>query len=131
MCTKYVYVKNSPDGVGHRSKDIEGKSFEEMAEILSNRLDTLKSEIINYDNSNWKRKFIEACNTRHTELLPIWEDVWFKLASGKRLIDDLYKEYKIPVAKLALKRKLSKRLKNDKTEDWTLVKSKILDALNH
>jgi len=114
----------------HRSKDIEGKSFNEMAEILSNRLDTLKSEINNYDNSNWKIKFIEACETKHTELLPIWENDWIKLASGKRLIDDLYKEYKtIHLSKIDLKRKLIKRLKTDKSEDWTLVKAKIIDAL--
>ncbi|MCK9621590.1 MAG: AAA family ATPase [Methylobacter sp.] len=131
VVAREVYAKESPESVGVRSKDIEGKSFAEMAEILSDRLNTLKLEIQNHDNSNWKNTFIDTCNTKHAELLPIWEDNWFKQASGKRLIDDLYKEYKISIAKLTLKRRLAKRLKADKTEDWTLVKSKILDALTH
>ncbi len=129
VVAKEVYAENSPESAGLRSKDIEGKAFSEMAEILSGRLGTLKSEIQEFDNSKWKRDFISECKKRHSELLPVWNDSWIKLASGKRLIDDLYKEYTINLSKLVLKRKLAKRINADKTEDWTLVKSKILDAL--
>ncbi|MCU7837276.1 MAG: AAA family ATPase [gamma proteobacterium symbiont of Taylorina sp.] len=129
VVAKEIYVQESPESVGHRSKDIEGKTFEEMAKILSNRLETLKSEVQNYDNSTWESQFVEKCNSRHSELLPSWNDSWVKHVSGKRLIDDLYKEYTINTSKLTLKRKLAKRIKIDTTEDWTLVKSKIIDAL--
>lgn len=129
VVAKEVYVKESPESVGHRSKDIEGKTFEEIAGILSNRLETLKSEMQGYDNSEWERQFIEKCNSKHSELLPLWNESWVKQVSGKRLIDDLYREYPIHIQKLTLKRKLAKRIKMDKTEDWTLVKSKIIDAL--
>jgi hypothetical protein len=74
-------------------------------------------------------QFYTKCKSRHAELLPLWNESWIKQASGKRLIDDLYKEYTINISKLALKRKLSKRMCLNKTEDWTLVKSKINDAL--
>ncbi len=129
VVAKEVYVKESPESVGHRSKDIEGKTFEEIAGILSSRLETLKSEMQSYDNSEWKSQFIEKCNSKHSELLPLWSESWVKQVSGKRLIDDLYREYTIHIPKLTLKRKLAKRIKIDKTEDWTLVKSKIIDAL--
>jgi len=128
VVAKEVYVKESPESVGHRSKDIEGKTFEEIAGILSNRLESLKSEMQGHNNSEWKSQFIEKCNSKHSELLPLWSESWVKQVSGKRLIDDLYREYTIQIPKLTLKRKLAKRIKIDKTEDWTLVKSKIIDA---
>ena len=130
VVAKEVYLEKSPESVGLRSQDIEGKDFSKMAEVLSERLGVLKLEIQAFDHSQWKSDFIEECNKRHSELLPVWNESWIKLASGKRLIDDLYKEYTINISKLVLKRKLAKRISIDKTEDWTLVKSKILDALN-
>lgn len=130
VVAKKVYASNSPEGTGLRAKDVEGKNFSEMAEILSGRLRVLKSEIGDYIDSEWKKDFIGKCENKHKELLPTWNESWIKLASGKRLIDDLYKEYTINTSKLVLKRKLAKRISIEKTEDWTLVKSKILDALS-
>jgi hypothetical protein len=117
--------------VGLRSKEIEGKSFSEMSELLSTRLESLKLEIINYKDAEWKASFIRKCEVLYEELLSVWDDDWIKHASGKRLIDDLYKEFSINIPKLTLKRKLVKRMKIEKNEDWTLVKSKIIDALSN
>lgn len=129
VVAKEVYTKQSPKSPGLRAKDVEGKAYQEMAKVLSGRLESLKTEIHDFNDSKWEENFLKMCDARHTELLPLWSESWIKLASGKRLIDDLYKEYKINVSKLVLKRKLSKRMQTDKTEDWTLVKSKIHDAL--
>lgn len=131
VVAKEIYNKYEvPKSAGLRTKDVERKNFEEIAQILSGRLTALKSEIQNHDDSKWRSDFMQKCKSRHSELLPIWDESWEKYASGKRLIDDLYNEYKLKVSKLALKRKLAKRIYSDKSEDWTLVKSKILDALS-
>jgi len=129
VVAKEIFKKESPESAGLRANDIRGKSFSEMAEILSNRLEKLQSEINDYDNSKWKTNFIKKCEAYHTKLLPIWNENWDKQANGKRIIDDLYMEFTIRIPKLSFKRKLAKRIKADRTEDWTLVKSKILDAL--
>jgi len=129
VVAREIYSKESPESAGLRAKDVEGKQFDEIATILSGRLMALKAAIQNHDDAQWKSNFIQKCNSRHSELLPLWNESWVKQASGKRLIDDLYREYTINISKLALKRKLSKRMYLNKTEDWTLVKSKILDAL--
>jgi len=129
VVAREVYTSVSPESAGLRTKDVEGKDFDQIALILCDRLSTLKSEIDNHDDASWKSNFIAKCKERHSAQLPLWNEAWMKQASGKRLIDDMYKEYTINISKLALKRKLSKRMNINKTEDWTLVKSKIIDAL--
>jgi len=129
VVARNIYNCESPDSTGLRTKDVEGKSFSEIANALSNRLDKLKSDLQSYNKSTWTSSFVVKCEDEHKKLLPIWNDTWIKLASGKRLIDDLYQEYSVNISKLAFKRKLVKRIQHDKTEDWTLVKSKINDAL--
>jgi len=129
VVAREIYTQESPESAGLRSKDVEGKDFDQIAPILSGRLSALRSEVENHDDSTWQSNFIAKCKERHSELLPQWNEAWIKQASGKRLIDDMYKEYTINISKLALKRKLSKRININKTEDWTLVKSKIIDAL--
>ncbi len=129
VIAKEIYATMSPESAGVRGKDVERKRFEEIASTLSSRLSALKEEIQNHDDVQWTKDFINHCKTRHSDLLPLWNESWIKQASGKRLIDDLYQEYTINISKLALKRKLSKRIYLNKSEDWTLVKSKLIDAL--
>lgn len=130
VVAKKVYKEESPDSAGLRAKEIEGKTFDEMAVVLSGRLNELKNNIQTFKLNDWKLAFIQSCKESHDQLMPKWEEEWIKQASGKRIIDDLYKEYQINIPKLSLKRKLAKRMLIDKTEDWTLVKSKIQDALS-
>lgn len=130
VVSKDIYKTVSPENAELRAKEIERKSFDEISKILSSRLEKIKVEIKSFDIAKWEKEFVELCNKRHEALLPEWQDAWIKQANGKRLIDDLYKEYSINISKLSLKRKLAKRIKIDKSEDWTLVKSKIQDALS-
>jgi hypothetical protein len=129
VVARTVYNEKSPESPGLRNNDVEGKNFDEMAEALSIRLTRIQADVQGFDASTWKDEFVQECQQKHQELTPTWNESWIKYASGKRLIDDLYKNYKINISKLALKRKLAKRILVNKSEDWTLVKSKIIDAL--
>lgn len=131
VVVKLVYPGLAPESTGIRNKEIEGKQFNEVADILSKRLSTLQESIENFKEDEWIISFIEKCNIKYEELLPVWQEDWIKQASGKRIIDDLYKEFSISISKLALKRRLAKRISHEKSEDWTLVKSKIRDALQN
>ncbi|MEM9118200.1 MAG: AAA family ATPase [Cyanobacteria bacterium P01_F01_bin.56] len=129
LTAKNVYGELSPTSPGLRAKEIEGKSFTEMSDILLERLIKISSELQDINIDSWKDDFVEKCNGELSENSSSWGEDWIKYASGKRLIDDLYKEYSMNIPKLLFKRKLVKRMMIEKTEDWTLVRSKIQDAL--
>jgi hypothetical protein len=124
-----VYKTLEPDNPGMRPSEIEQKTFSEIADIVAARLQAIKSSLQAFDPESWKEQFISKCKSRHAALEVQWKQEWLKLCSGKRLIDDIYREYTIRIGKFDFKRGLSKRMKAEQTEDWTLVKSKIRDAL--
>jgi hypothetical protein len=125
-----VYKNLEPDNPGMRSSEIERKSFSEMADILAARLQSIKSGLSAFDSATWKIDFISKCSALHGQREGQWKEEWLKLCSGKRLIDDIYREFTLRgVSKFDFKRGLARRMKAEQTEDWTLVKSKIRDAL--
>jgi hypothetical protein len=126
---KHAYEDLEPDNPGLRPAEIERKSYQEIATILAMRLTSIKSSLDKFNPDDWKTKFVLKCEAKHAELAESWRNDWIKLCSGKRLIDDIYKEYTIRLSKFDFKRRLAKRMKDEQTEDWTLVKSKIRDAL--
>ncbi|KAF0145047.1 MAG: SMC domain protein [Nitrospirae bacterium] len=126
---KETYSKQEPDNPGIRSREIARKSYKEIAEILITRLSAIKESLIVLNNSSWIANFTKACSKRHEELEEQWREDWVKLCSGKRLIDDLYQIYPINIPKFDLKKRIVKRMMIDQTEEWILVKSKLLDAL--
>jgi len=129
LVSNEIYSVLEPDNPGLRPKEIKRKSFLEIAEILAKRLTALKTSLDVFDPDDWKNKFVSQCEAKHAELNDLWKQDWIKLCSGKRLIDDIYEEYPIRLSKFEFKRKIVKRMKMAQTEDWTLIKSKIRDAL--
>lgn len=125
-----IYSKLEPDNPGLRPSETERKTFAEVAEVLATRLAAIKTTLESFDQEQWKGEFTSTCEARHAVLLEEWKQDWVKLCSGKRLIDDIYRVYAVRRSKFDLKRMLAKRMKVDNTEDWTLVRSKIRDALS-
>lgn len=126
---RQVYLTMEPENPGLRPSEIERKSLIDIADVIVARLVKIQSIFRDFEPTAWSKDFVEKCDARHAELEEQWRNEWYKHCSGKRLIDDLYREYDIRVAKLDLKRRLAKRMKAEQTEDWTLVKSKLIDAL--
>jgi hypothetical protein len=129
VVAKEIYSTLEPENPGLRPMEIERKSYTEIAEVLLGRLLQIKTELQEFDADAWKLKFVSDCETKHAESEEQWKNEWVKLCSGKRLIDDIYREYTVRLSKFDFKRRLAKRMKVDQTEDWTLVRSKIRDAL--
>jgi hypothetical protein len=126
---KQAYKDLEPDNPGLRPTEIERKSYPDIATTLAERLTGIKSILDTFDPDDWKKGFVSKCEAKHAELVDQWRNDWIKLCSGKRLIDDIYREYNVRLSKFDFKRRLAKRMKDEQTEDWTLVKSKIRDAL--
>ncbi len=130
VVAKKIYSELEPDNPGLRSSEIERKNYSEISEILSGRLVKIKEELLDFDEATWKSDFISRCEEQRSKLDSDWTEEWLKLCNGKRLIDDIYREYTIRgLSKFEFKRRLARRMKSEQTEDWTLVKSKIRDAL--
>jgi predicted ATPase len=130
VVAKNVYAALEPDNPGMRPSETDRKSFSEIATVLAGRLQTIRSDLNAFDEESWKIQFVALCTRAHAELEVQWKEQWLKLCSGKRLIDDIYREYTVRgLSKFDFKRRLAKRMKSEQTEDWTLVKSKIRDAL--
>jgi predicted ATPase len=124
-----VYKDLEPDNPGMRPSEIERKSYPEIATILAGRLLGIRSSLDQFVREEWQKAFVSKCEAKHAVLAEMWKNDWIKLCSGKRLIDDIYREYSPRISKLYFKRRLAKRMKDEQTEDWTLVKSKLRDAL--
>jgi hypothetical protein len=129
VVVKRVYSDLEPENPGLRPAEVEYKSFSEVAELLAARLTKIKTDLNSFDHASWKSKFISSCEVSREELESLWKEEWLKLCSGKRLVDDVYREFSMRMSKFDFKRNLAKRMKNEQTEDWTLVRSKIRDAL--
>jgi hypothetical protein len=129
VVAREVYSALKPDNPGLRTGEIDRKSYSEIANALASRLANLKSNLDTFSPDDWKNGFVLQCEAKHAELKGQWSENWVKLCSGKLLIDDIYREYTPGLSKFDFKRRLAKRMKSEQTEDWTLVKSKIRDAL--
>lgn len=129
VVAREVYADLEPDNPGLRTKEIERKTYQDIGTALASRLASIKSDLGKFDHDTWEKEFVSKCKARHSEMEQVWKNEWVKRCSGKRLIDDIYREYTIKLQKFDFKRKIAKRMLADQTEDWTLVKSKIRDAL--
>ena len=129
LVAKQVYEASEPDNPGLRPFEIAGKTYEEMASILTERLVRIQSHLSAFSPADWSQTFVKQCELQMNAQKESWQDDWSVLCSGKRLIDDIYQSYSIRIAKFDLKRRLVKRMKLEQTDDWRLIKGKIREAL--
>ena len=129
VIAKNVYNLLEPENPGLRQSEITQKSYAEIADLLANRLTTIQISLQEFQPEAWKATFVARCAEKEAEMKERWQEEWMKLCDGKRLINDLYREYKVRKSKFDFKRRLATRMKAEQTEDWTLVKSKLRDAM--
>jgi predicted ATPase len=112
-----------------RYGDTHGKSYGDMAAAISQRLDGLASHFRTYDATTFAREFEAKCTDRAPAVAESWSQRWQKEADGKQLIADLYSELSPRVSLLKFKKKILRDMKSAKTENWTLVTSRLDEAL--
>ena len=130
VVAKGIYSSMEPENPGLRPSEIVRKEYSAIAKVLAERIARIQSDTQDFRQEDWETKFVSACEAKDAELRELWKEEWVKRCSGKRLIDDIYREYKIKKSKFDFKRALARRMKNDQSEDWTLVRSKLRDAMN-
>jgi predicted ATPase len=130
IVAKEVYSGMEPDNPGIRPAEIERRSCRDIGGILAARLSRIQEALHDLDSAGWQSAFVEKCDAKRAGLVEQWQEGWVRVCNGKRLIDDLYREYAIHLNKVELKRRLIRRLKRDGAEEWTLIRTKLMDALH-
>lgn len=129
VVAKQVYSSFEPENPGLRSSEIGQKSYKAIGDLLAARLSTIRTSLESFAHTDWTDKFVSKCEAMDAELRQRWQEDWIRQCSGKRLIDDIYREYSVRRSKFDFKRRLARRMKAEQTEDWTLVRSKLRDAM--
>jgi predicted ATPase len=129
VIAKEIYSALEPDNPGLRPSEISQKSYRMIGDILAGRLTGIRDGLQAFRSGDWVATFVARCEARDADLRQRWQEDWIRQCSGKRLIDDIYKTYRVRRGKFDFKRRLAKRMRTEQSEDWTLVKSKLRDAM--
>ena len=68
---------------GLRPREILCKPYNEMADILFNRLETLQTQVSGLVKTDWEREFVSKCEAEHANRLEQWDSDWITLCDGK------------------------------------------------
>ncbi|WP_206237964.1 ATP-dependent nuclease [Novosphingobium terrae] len=125
-----VYNKFEPENAGLRPKEIQLKTIPDAAKILWQRIEKLKDDVTALEETTWVDAFVAECERAHSEFEATWKTDWKKVASGKILIDDLYKEYEIKMSKSEFKKTIISVMSTRKTETWRSINSVLIEYLD-
>jgi HPt (histidine-containing phosphotransfer) domain-containing protein len=125
-----VYEELEPENCELRNKDIIGKSFEDCASMLFNKIDSVRQSIKDLERNSWTTNFSARCQNLEKELRADWETNWKARCNSKRLFKDLQKRQKLKVSVAFMKSTIMKEMRLNTTEDWKLMKSLLSQAID-
>jgi hypothetical protein len=125
---RQTYATLEPENPGLRPKEIIGLSYDDIARKLVARLAAIKTQLTSLDSDAWAAKFVSDAKASEEAQREQWTSSWRKLCDGKRVIDDLYKRFKLDVSKLDLKIRIIRKMESDESDDWQLIKGKLREA---
>ncbi|MCB1782276.1 MAG: AAA family ATPase [Candidatus Competibacteraceae bacterium] len=126
---KTAYQRFEPENPGIRYKEIKGKSYDKIAEILYNRLHVIYEKVKDLDKNDWINNFINMCQSIEQERSEDWKENWIKLCNGKELLDALYPKYGINIPKLEFKKRVIKQMREERSDSWRIVESVLREVL--
>ena len=124
-----VYNGMAYENPGLRPREIIGKTYAEMADVLFSRVGTLKNQICGLDEADWKNTFASECEAEHIKRLAVWEVDWLTLCDGKQFFRDLHQNYGVKVSPIKLKKMIVERMQREQTDAWVLVEKLLIDGL--
>jgi len=117
------------DDLGLRPKEILGKAYPEIADVLFSRVNVLKTQICGLVEADWKNDFISRCKAEHAKREAAWESDWLIHCDGKRFFRDLHQRYGVKISPLKFKKLIVERMQREQTDAWVLVEKLLSDAL--
>jgi predicted ATPase len=123
VALRSLYTANNFVGLGLRKDDLKLESTEAIVELLSNRIQTAKSQLEQFDLDTWPQDFTTKVKSKQIELEKTWESKWDILCDGKRLLEDLSKQVALRMNQKKFKLLLIKEMALSKTQNWLEVEA--------
>jgi predicted ATPase len=124
-----IYKAMAFEGIGIRPREISGKQYSTMADVLFSRLAILQGQISGLVEDQWKMDFVSRCQKEHQKRQAEWESNWTALCDGKRFFNDLHQRYGVRVSRLKLKKMIVERMAREKTDAWVIVHALLAGGL--
>jgi hypothetical protein len=114
---------------GAGQSEIFGKDFGDAAKTLVQRIVELRNQTSLIEADKWEREFVAKCEEVKTTLAEEWNREWVKKCNGKRLIQDLYRQYEIAMDQLTFKKRVIRQMQIEASESWRVIESTIRNEL--
>lgn len=119
-----ILDEQSPKNISVTKKEIKEKNIQEIAKLVSEKINILKYELKKFNETEWEQSFKDCVESKITEMKYDWEDNWKLKCKGKDLLTTIYQKFGLSNYKDFVK-SLVKTNKVDDTEEWQILKSKI------
>jgi hypothetical protein len=124
-----IYNNLAYENPGLRPREILVKSYQDMADVLFARMNSLQAQMCGLVERDWKQMFVLCCSTEHPKRLASWETDWTVLCDGKRFFRDLHQRYEVKISPLKFKKMIVERMQREQTDAWVLVEKLLRDGL--
>jgi len=124
-----VYGALDYENPGLRPKEIAGKNFSEMSDVLFGRIALMKSQMDRIEESDWKQAFVQACEHEHHKMRAAWDNDWLVQCDGKRFFLDLHNRYRLKVSPLRFKKEIAETMRATKSKGWVQIHQLLDEAL--
>jgi hypothetical protein len=115
--------------MGLRNEDIRGKSLNQTAGTLVERIQNIRMQIGEFNKDAWMEAFLFNVATRKRAIEDSLQTNWKDLCDGKKLLDDLYGRFIIKKDKREFKKDLMKRMREAETDEWRIIRDILSEAL--
>ena len=127
---KTVYSQFEPPNAGLRMHDIKSadNNYDNMTLNVEKRLNELQDWSKSFSLEQWKSDMKKLLTEKDAEVDNDWDVDWKKIASGKQIIEDLFKKTSLSRSLPQFKQEIAKQSKERNTEGYRLMKQ-IIKAL--
>ncbi|MCK4823599.1 AAA family ATPase, partial [bacterium] len=129
LAARQAYEPSRPISPGLKNEDLRD-NYDEMAGILYQKLDQLKTEITSLDLDSWNEGFMTRCNQIQNELVAAWDTEWVISCNGKELLEKVFNEFTVKRSRIDLKKELIRRMRDHMTSEWQTIRQLLQDSVS-
>lgn len=129
IVARQVYAEYQFKNASIMKGDLDGATLEYIGERLKERAISARQSLEGCDQQEWIHDFIGKANRKKEELQIVWESKWKELCDGKKLISDLHKKQAMKFSEATFKARITKLMRDNQSENWSLVNSLLSDLV--
>jgi predicted ATPase len=129
VTARQIYTESQFANTSLTSKEMQGKTFVSFADIVFQKISTVKEQFTLINEVSWKAEFVSACERRKAELSNKWETAWEIECDGKKLIRDFHGVVKSKDNLLKFKSRIISMMRDSSSENWLAMDSLLRDLM--